>query len=120
MGLLINDRILYDEVVAAARDIQLLSDQMGDVFVAVKEGKGALGTLLYDKTAADQVKRSIDNIAEFSDKLNSDRSTIGRLVSSDALYRQAEDVLNRVDAAVDSVSNAGPITAVGVAAAALF
>ena len=42
------------------------------------------------------------------------------IISNDDLYKKAESALNKVDKAVDSVSNSGPITAVGVAANALF
>jgi phospholipid/cholesterol/gamma-HCH transport system substrate-binding protein len=120
LGLLINDRTVYDEIVAAARDLQSVTDHVGGVFQDVSEGKGALGALLYDPQTAEDLKKSVQNILEFTDKLNSDKSTIGRLVSNDSLYVQAEDVLNKIDSAVDSYNNSGPITAIGVAAAALF
>ncbi len=120
LGLLINDRTVYDEIVTAARDLQSVTDHVSNVFQDVSEGKGALGALLYDPKTAEDLKTSVQNILEFTDKLNSDKSTIGRLVTNDSLYVQAEDVLNKIDSAVDSYNNSGPITAIGVAAAALF
>ena len=41
-------------------------------------------------------------------------------MSDDSLYREAQGTLRKLDRAIDSLSDQGPITAVGVAAKALF
>lgn len=86
----------------------------------VAKGKGMLNTLIHDEKVAGDFKNIMTQFKEFSEKLNGNNSTLGKLITSDDLYKKAEDTFNRIDAAVDSFEDNGPLTAVGVAASALF
>lgn len=127
MGRLINDPKLHDELVASVTEIKaaaadarvFLSDSRGLV-ADVKAGKGAIGTLLYDEPTAESVRVTARNLRELSDKLNSGQGTLGKLLADDALYREAQSVLKKADRAIEGLGDQGPITAVGVAANALF
>lgn len=117
-----------------AADISTVINQIGtisqriDTFIADIEGalkysednQGTIAMLLYDKEVAKDVKTTANNMASFTTKLNSKDSTIGRLVSDDELYRKANDAVNKIQNAVSTVEDSGPITSVGVVAGALF
>jgi hypothetical protein len=76
--------------------------------------------LLHDAELAQDLKATLHHLAQFSAKLNSEQSTLGRLVSEDTLYQKAMDAVSRVQGAVSTIEDSGPITAIGVAASALF
>lgn len=123
LGLLVNERGLYDELIKAANGLRSLEDLVVDArgFLAnLQNGKGALGVLVNDPKAADDLKRILDNLSHFSEKLNQDNSTLGRLITDDSLYMKADQVLTKVDGALSTMSDGAPISAVGVAATALF
>lgn len=79
-----------------------------------------LGKLMMDEKTAQDFDRIVKNINEFCEKLNADKSTLGRLISNDELYRKAEGVLNKVEKASDNIANTGPVSAIGAAASALL
>ena len=127
LGRLVNDHQLHDDLLAsvdqlkgAATDARAMVDNAQTILNQVKAGKGALGVLLYDEQTGDQLKATAKNLEALSVKLNSDQSTLGHLISDDSLYREAQGTLHKVDRAVDSMGDQGPITAVGVAANTLF
>lgn len=127
IGKLVNDPKLHDELLASVGEIKLAAADartfMGDaknIVADVKSGKGTLGVLLYDETAAANIKATATNLRQISDKINSGQGTLGKLISDDGLYKDAQSTIKRVDQMVDSLGDQGPITAVGVAAQALF
>ena len=127
LGRLVSDPKLHDELVASVSEIKTAATDARS-FVAnaqslldqVKAGKGALGTLIYDEQTGNEIKLTAKNLRELSDKLNSGQGTLGKLMSDDSFYREAQGTLHKLDRAVDSLSDQGPISAVGVAAKALF
>lgn len=127
LGKLLTDDTAYvrllataDDISGAAKGVQNLTDEAESIFAAIKDGQGALGVLLYDDQIGDNLRMTVANITDFSAKLNNDDSTIGRLLTDDSLYFQATETLRKVDHAVDSLDDSGPITAVGVLANGLF
>jgi len=127
LGKLINSPEAYEELMAmrtdikgAADSINKLTEDAEGIFGDIKAGKGALGVLLYDEEVATQLKQSAANIQDFSAKLNSEESTLGRLIGDDDLYQQAQAALDKVENAVGSMNDSGPITAVGVVSSGLF
>ncbi len=127
IGKLINDDQLnqqllasVDQIKGAATDARKLIDNAQSMLNQVKSGHGAVGTLLYDHQTAENIRVAVQNLRQITDKLNSDKGTLGRLIGDDQLYRQAEGTMRKVNQAVDSLSDQGPITAVSVAARSLF
>ncbi len=127
IGKLINDTKLHDELLASVGEIKLAAVDartfMGDarIIVAdVKSGKGTLGLLLYDDATANSLKVSLNNLREVSAKLNSGQGTLGKLISDDSLYLSVQSTMKKADRMIDGLGDQGPITAVGVAAQALF
>lgn len=127
IGKLINDPAAYDQLMATVKDIQgaagratLFIDNTNEVIAHVKTGQGVLGTLIYDEAAADNLKVTVGNVREFSARLNNPDSSLGMFIDNDTLYRQASNTLTKLDGALNSMNDAGPITAVGVLGSALF
>jgi phospholipid/cholesterol/gamma-HCH transport system substrate-binding protein len=127
MGRLINDAKLHDELLASVGEIKaaaadartFLGDSKG-LMADIRSGKGALGVLLYDQATADNIKLTATNLKELSTKLNSGEGTFGKLMADDSLYREAQGLIKKADRALEGLGDQGPITAVGVAANALF
>ncbi len=126
-GLLINDTKLHDDLLASVGEIkQAATDAraiMGDaklIVADVKEGKGALGTLLYDEPTAASLRASVTNLRDISDKINRGEGTLGKLISDDSLYLDVQSTMKKADRMIDGLGDQGPITAVGVAAQSLF
>ncbi|HVU23987.1 MAG TPA: MlaD family protein [Opitutus sp.] len=127
LGKLINDPALHDELLSAVQDIKGAAagakEFMGNaqaIIDQVKSGKGTLGTLVYDDTAAADLKATLANIRAVSDKIAKGEGTLGKLINDDGLYQNAQSTLKKADRALDSMSDSGPITAVGIVANSLF
>jgi phospholipid/cholesterol/gamma-HCH transport system substrate-binding protein len=127
LGHLVNDPKLHDELLAsvgeikdAANDARTFVANAQSILDQVKAGKGALGTLVFDEQTGNEIKITVKNLQDISTKLNSGQGTLGKLMSEDTLYRQAQGTLRKVDQMTDGLNDQGPITAVGVAAKALF
>lgn len=127
LGKLVNDPKLHDELLVSVQEIkQAASDArtfMGDaktIVADVKSGKGTLGVLLYDETAANNIKTTAANLRSISDKINNGQGTLGKLISDDGLYKDVQSTLKKADQMIDGLNDQGPITAVGVAAQAVF
>ncbi len=127
IGKLINDPTAYDQLTAtlgeirnAAAEAKLFVANGQELLAQVKSGKGIVGTLLYDDAAAENVKVTTKNIRDLTEKLNNPNSSFGQLITCDALVKDAQATLRKVDRAVDGMGDQGPITAVGIVANALF
>ncbi len=103
----------------AAQAKEFVANAQG-VMDQIKSGKGALGEIVYDQQTADNIKASIQNVRDVSDKLAKGEGTLGKLINDDSLYTTAQNTLNKADRAIDGLNDSGPITAVGIAANALF
>ena len=68
----------------------------------------------------DNLKASIANFRDVSDKLASGKGTLGKLISDDSLYLSVQSTMKKADRAIDGLGDSGPITAVGVVAGKLF
>jgi phospholipid/cholesterol/gamma-HCH transport system substrate-binding protein len=127
LGKLVNDEQAYTNLVATLDEIRGAAEQ-ARTFVSnaqgivdqVKSGQGTLGTLIYDAETGANIKVVSQNLRELSEKLNKGEGTLGRLINDDSLFREAQNAVQKVNRAVDGMADQGPITAVGVAANALF
>lgn len=127
LGKLVNDPAAYDQLLAtvneikgAAADARTFITNTQGIIDQVKTGKGTLGTLVYDEDAGNNIKLVVKNLRDLSEKLNNPNSTFGQLIGNDQLIRDAQATLRKVDSAVDSMGDSGPISAVGVVAGKLF
>jgi phospholipid/cholesterol/gamma-HCH transport system substrate-binding protein len=127
LGKLIYDETAYNqllsavtEIKGAATDTRAFMTETQGIITQVKSGQGTLGVLLYDQASAENLRVTVKNIREVSDKLNDPKSTFGQLITNDNLVKDVQGTLRKVDRAMDGLGDQGPITAVGVAAGALF
>jgi phospholipid/cholesterol/gamma-HCH transport system substrate-binding protein len=127
LGLLLNDPALHEELVAAVGELKgtateartLLANAQG-IIAQVKAGKGAIGALVYDETAGENIKVTVQNIRNVSDKLAQGEGSLGKLLVDDSLYLGVESTLKKANTALDGMNDSGPITAVGIVAQGLF
>jgi phospholipid/cholesterol/gamma-HCH transport system substrate-binding protein len=127
VGKLVNDEQAYQELISTLAEIRgaateaktFVSNAQG-IVDQVKSGQGTLGALIYDDETSTNIKVVSRNLRELSDKLNQGEGTLGRLINDDTLFREAQNAVQKVNRAVDGMADQGPITAVGVAANALF
>jgi phospholipid/cholesterol/gamma-HCH transport system substrate-binding protein len=127
LGKLVNDPKLHDELLVsvqeikrAAADARTFMEDAKTIVADVKSGKGTLGVLLYDEAAAANIKTTAANLRSISDKINNGEGTLGKLISDDSLYKDVQSTLKKADQMIDGLNDQGPITAVGVAAQAVF
>lgn len=127
LGRLINDPKLHDELVTTLDEIKKGASEAKS-FIAnaqkiidqVKSGQGAIGALVFDQKAGDDIKASIANIRTVSDKISRGEGTLGKLLSDESLFRDAQSIMKKADRALDGLDDTGPITAVGVVYRGLF
>lgn len=127
LGKLINDPKLHDELVTTLDEIKKGASEAKS-FIAnaqkiidqVKSGQGAIGALVFDQKAGDDIKASIANIRTVSDKITRGEGTLGKLLSDESLFRDAQSIMKKADRALDGLDDTGPITAVGVVYRGLF
>jgi phospholipid/cholesterol/gamma-HCH transport system substrate-binding protein len=127
LGKLVNDSKLHDDLISTIGEIKSSATEAKS-FIAnaqsivdqVKAGKGAVGALVFDQKAGDDLKASIANLRAVSDKLNNGQSSLGKFLSDDGMYRDAQAIMKKADRALDGLDDTGPITAVGVVAKGLF
>ena len=127
LGKLINDPDLHDQLLAAVTDLKSTAAQASS-FMAnaqgivdhVKSGQGTVGVLLYDQQSADNLKVTVQNIRDVSDKIAKGEGSLGKLINDDSLYYNAQGALKKANRALDTMGDSGPVTAVGIVANSLF
>ena len=147
LGRLINDPTLYDETTATMGNLHLISQQIvdgkgtlgrlvqddslylnatdalanfRDITAKIERGEGTLGKLLNDPTLYDQTSSTMVHINSIAAKIDQGDGTLAKLVNQNDLYRDAKTTLNKVEKAVDGLSDTGPISALGTVAGTLF
>lgn len=127
LGKLINDTEAYDKLMdiannleGASKDISSVMTDVRGVVDDVKQGKGALGVLIYNEEVGKDIARITGNVREVSDQLASGKGTLGRLIMEDDLYESTQSLISKAGKTLDGLGESGPISAVGAAAGALF
>lgn len=127
IGKLLFEDGAYNEIMATVKEIQGAASQAETMLTSVqgivehvKSGQGSLGELLYGDQIAVELQTTITNIRDFTEKLNNPDSTIGRLLTDDQIYFEVQSVVRKANRTLDSIGDAAPISAVGVAIAPLF
>jgi phospholipid/cholesterol/gamma-HCH transport system substrate-binding protein len=118
---------MYDELVTTIAEIKNGANE-AKTFIAnaqkiidqVKSGQGAIGALVFDQKAGDDIKVSIANIRSVSEKISRGEGSLGKLLSDESLFRDAQSIMKKADRALDGLDDTGPITAVGVVYGGLF
>jgi phospholipid/cholesterol/gamma-HCH transport system substrate-binding protein len=127
LGKLVNDSQLHDNLLAAVNDFKATASEAkqamanaNSVLDQIKSGQGPLGVLVYDKQAAEDLKFTLHDIRDVSDKMSKGQGTLGRLINDDSLYFGLQGTLKKADRAMDGLNDSGPISAVGALSKSLF
>jgi phospholipid/cholesterol/gamma-HCH transport system substrate-binding protein len=101
--LLSDDDSLYKDLASVAENLNVISTRLAD-------GKGTLGKLLAeDETMYKDLQSAVASIREVADKLASTDGTLGKLINDDAVYREAQQVIGDVRAAIDDFRETAPV-----------
>ncbi|NUM34711.1 MAG: MCE family protein [Candidatus Brocadiae bacterium] len=100
VGLLINQREIYDDIKKAATNIREITEQ-------VRSTQGTIGKLLYDSNLYEKIQRIISNVENITETVRSGKGTLGKLVNDEAVYNSAKATL---DDAKKTMANLSEIT----------
>lgn len=124
---LINDDQTYqnlldavNEIGKAAQQATALTDDAGEILAHIRRGEGTVGSLIYGDQLGKDIQAIAGNLRQLSDKLAAGEGTLGRLLADDTLYRDVQAVIQKAERTIEGLGEQGPITAVGIAANALF
>lgn len=127
IGRLINDEGAYDRLIAAVDEIARAAEQASEMTASANEvvshiraGEGTLGSLIYGEEVGQEIEAIASNLRELSERLVNGEGTLGRLLADDSLFNDLQAVIQKAERTIDGLNEQGPITAVGVAAGALF
>jgi len=113
VGRLFTEDRLYDNASDALANIR-------DISAKANEGTGSLGKLVNDDALYDETLGTMTRLNSITAKIDEGKGTMGRLVNEDDIYRDAKTTLNKVEKAVDGISDTGPLSALGVVLGTLF
>src|SRR5436309_1937537 len=127
-GLLLNDRALYDRVTDAMGDVRRSVGDLGVVAHSLAEGKSTLGKLVsQDDGLYAEVRETVAslgatarNAEEITDNLRTGQGTVGKALTDDSLYTEAQDTLRTVNRATQSVEDQSAISLLGTVVTSLF
>lgn len=113
IGRMLDDETLYNDLRKSLSGLREITEK-------INAGQGGLGQLLNDDTFYTDLREAAARINSIAGKIDSGQGTLGRLINEDALYRDAETTLQKVEKAVDGLSDTGPVSALGVVLGTLF
>lgn len=124
---LINDSDAYDsllaaidEIATAAENAAEMTDGANEIVAHIRSGEGTLGNLIYNDKTSKEIEALATNLRELSDKLVNGEGTLGRLMTDDSLFNDLQAIMQKAERTLDGLNEQGPISAVGIAAGALF
>ena len=128
LGLMLNDSTLYDRVTGTMGDVRQSVQDLGVVAHNLAEGKSTLGKLVsQDDGLYAQVRDTVDNLnatarnaQEITDNLRAGEGAVGKALTDDLLYTEAQDTLRTVNRATQSVEDQSAISLLGTIVTSLF
>jgi len=112
-GRMLEDESLYD-------DLRITLNGLREITEKINAGQGTMGQLVNDDAFYADLRQAVARLNSIAGKIDSGQGTLGRLINEDALYRDAETTLQKVEKAVDGLSDTGPVSALGVVLGTLF
>lgn len=134
VGKVINDDTLYysllnsvNNLQGTARDLQGLTSQArsvmtnaNDLMLNVRNGQGTLGKMVTDPALYSAMLGTMTNLHQMTYKMNHGEGSIGRLVNDDSLILNAKMTMQKVDKAMESLEDTGPLSVMGTFVTSLF
>jgi len=128
LGLLLNDPTLYERVSGTMGDVRQSVQDLGSVARDLAEGRSTLGKLvtrddgLYGqlRETVDQLQVTAANAQAITDGMRSGEGTVGKALTDDSLYTEAQDTLRTVNRATQTVEDQAAISLIGTIVTSLF
>jgi phospholipid/cholesterol/gamma-HCH transport system substrate-binding protein len=128
LGLLLNDRTLYERVTSTMGDVQQSVQDLGTVTSSLAEGRSTLGKLLTEdgglysdlQDTVASLNATAHNAQEITDQVRAGEGTLGKALTDDSLYTEAQDTLRTVNRATQSVEDQSAISLLGTIVTSLF
>jgi phospholipid/cholesterol/gamma-HCH transport system substrate-binding protein len=127
VGRLINEDTLYTSAYATITNLQDVSaDAKGAVAQArtmmdlVNSGQGTIGKLVKDDTLYRETTATMSNLRQITDKINSGQGSVGKLVNDQEFYKNAKMSLQKLDKAMESLEDTGPLSLFGTVISSLL
>jgi phospholipid/cholesterol/gamma-HCH transport system substrate-binding protein len=127
VGRLINEDTLYTTAYATITNLQDVSaDAKGAVAQArammdqVNAGQGTIGKLVKDDTLYRETTATMSNVRQITDKINSGQGSVGKLVNDQEFYKNAKMSLQKLDKAMESLEDTGPLSLFGTVVSSLL
>ena len=98
IGMLINNRQLYDKAASTLDELNSLVTEVGN-------GQGSIGKLIKDDTLYNNLKQATDGLNKIVTQINSGKGSIGKLMKDDTLYNNMSEStknLNQILATINS------------------
>ncbi|HTV81223.1 MAG TPA: MlaD family protein [Acidobacteriaceae bacterium] len=99
IGMLINNRELYDKGLKTLNELSGLVDE-------VSNGQGSLGKLLKEDTLYDNLKQATTGLNQIVTRVNSGQGSIGKLMKDDSLYNNMNQATKNLNELLTNI-NAG-------------
>lgn len=82
----VNFESITQKIEPAIENINKIFDNLKTITDTISQGKGSVGELVFNSSAADRLNSSLANLESFSSSLNKHDGTIGKLIYSAELY----------------------------------
>ena len=128
VGKLINEDALYNSAYATVTNLQdVTADDQGRpwrrraaMVDQVNAGQGTIGKLVKDDTLYRETTAAMANVRQITDKINSGQGSVGKLVNDQEFYKNAKMSLQKLDKAMESLEDTGPLSLFGTVVSSLF
>ena len=108
MGLLVNDKSVYDRAKKTLEKINMLTDKLAS-------GDGSLGKLINDEELYNTINNLSENLNSLVTKINSGEGTLGKLINDDRLYYDALNSVRKLKNATETQEDLAPLTTISAA-----
>src|SRR5574338_121873 len=94
---------ITQKIEPAIENIDKIFDDLKTITDTISQGKGSIGKLVFNSSAADRLNASLANLESFSSSLNKSDGTIGNLVYSNELYDNLSLLIMNLKMITDSI-----------------
>lgn len=98
IGMLINDKALYNKAVGTLNELSGIVDQ-------VNNGQGSIGKLLKDDTMYNRLNHMVAQADDITTKLNEGKGSAGKLLKDDTLYNELKSTTHNLDEITSTINS---------------
>ncbi|MGB6130995.1 MAG: MlaD family protein [Acidobacteriaceae bacterium] len=98
IGMLINDKTLYNKAVATV-------NQLSEIVDEVNNGQGSIGKLLKDPTVYNRLNDMVGKADDITTKLDEGQGTAGKLLKDDTLYNEFKATTHNLEQITNTINS---------------